>query len=429
MGTKIFKTENVMEIANMIRPIDSASADVIAGFANVVNCSIFDPTDIKHYQIYMDPNRAIVYFDCSFHTTLSNPSQENHSLFAHCNNYINNLFKCAFIGLKDIINIKEIYEEMNTFQFKHSTLINNKIQCKNCKIILCIRLSHEICKLFGPSLHRTIDCYFKNLKIFVHQSTFTKIMLVYMFSKLLNYCLSSFHTAIYLLKYTEFRTRLALLSFITIGSVILYSFNSLFISVTDNDRSHAIIFRMACDAFNEFVKTFLKYYGIVTSEIWTMDWKRVNSEMLELKKWIDISYYNVMRHHAKVAYNHAYNKTMRELLPDLKIITALEYNKYDCDADTLKEFHLTQEIMDGFIPRDFVADRDELVRLCSIRSGIFVPMLQESGLLSPNDIEIMDVVDQIKNNKQKSLTQMSIKSGTSTNNSEMFKKKGKINQA
>eukprot|EP01084_Bolivina_argentea_P194168 333120_1 len=56
-------------------------------------------------------------------------------------------------------------------------------------------------------------------------------------------------------------------------------------------------------------------------------------------------------------------------------------------------------------------------------------MLQESGLLSPNDIEIMDVVDQIKNNKQKSLTQMSIKSGTSTNNSEMFKKKGKINQA
>eukprot|EP01084_Bolivina_argentea_P170494 295430_1 len=234
-------------------------------------CSRLQPMD-KYYEIYMDYNRAIIYFDCGCHYQkhLSNQAiiHQDHSSFKQCNNYIHNLLKCAFIGLQKTITQKDVHPTNICCTFHQSIFFDNTLKCKNCIIILSIKLSQLIVEHFGSSSKQINGTYYPNIKKFYQASIFSRMISIYVFSKLLNHSLSSFHTAGFWLsdqQYTPLRAKHALLSFINVAAAVICTFHQ---TMAENDRGDAIIFRVVSDSFNDLLRTFLKRYNRIKHSEW-----------------------------------------------------------------------------------------------------------------------------------------------------------------
>ena len=233
-------------------------------------CSRLYPTD-KYIDIYMDTKRAIVYFDCGCHKHILEDKCKLHpnhdpSSFVTCLNYIGNLMNCALIGwIKQISPRLDLSPSNIHYKFKESIFINpNEIKCKNCKIILCIFLGHHIRKYF--SRYDDND----NFKTLLQgkRSIFAKIMLIYMTSRLLKYCFSSWHTTKYFITndtFIPFRTKLAVLNFINFGIGTLLAFHK---PMTENDRMDAIIFRITCESLTDLLRVYMKHYNRYKDTEW-----------------------------------------------------------------------------------------------------------------------------------------------------------------
>ena len=222
----------------------------------------------KSIDVCMDPKRAIVYFDCGCHRYIL---AKEHKLYPHhaahsfkqCYKFVDDLLTSALIGWQKIVKESDTHRSRMSGTFNESIFMAKKLKCKNCKIILCVSLAHFIRRYFSTFSGEAE--IFQKLR---RENIFSRIMMIYMVSKLLFYCFSSWHTATYFITddtFIPFRHKWTIFNFINYALGQIKEFHD---GMTPNDRADAIMFRVTCEAVKDLLKVFMKLYGRLKKTGW-----------------------------------------------------------------------------------------------------------------------------------------------------------------
>ena len=234
-----------------------------------ITCTCFRllSTD-KSIDVCMDPKRAIVYFDCGCHRDILEkahklyPKHATHS-FKQCHKFVNDLLTSALIGWQKVIKRSDATRWQISGTFNESIFMAKKLKCKNCQIILCVYLAQFMRTYFSFLLSEI-----KPFNFLKEATIFNRIMMIYMVSKLLFYCFSSWHTATYFItddRFIPFKSKLTIFNFINyaLGEIAQFHYG-----MTPNDRTDAIIFRVTCQAIKDLLKVFMKLYPRLKKTGW-----------------------------------------------------------------------------------------------------------------------------------------------------------------
>ena len=220
-------------------------------------CARLQPNS-KRCEIYVDSRQSIVYVDCGCHRYIvKDKFKLNHQSIKDCNQHVDSLLQYAVIGYENSVSRHAYRYCKDRFQstgFSKSYPILKSLDCKSCRVLLCIKLSSFL-KRYRCGQFRE----------------FTRMMFIYVISKMLCYCLSSWHTASYWtndIKGKDSIMKFHLMHFIHNAMSTLTGFHS---TSTENDRCDAILMRLCSQQFTEFMRLFLKRFrSISESKQWTV---------------------------------------------------------------------------------------------------------------------------------------------------------------
>ena len=219
-------------------------------------CRGLEPT-AKSIDVYLGLQNRWVFFNCGCHRGLRDGTNdyEQHNAFAECVWKTNHLVECIRIGIHN----ESIFKPITNNEWWSTKLICKMLHCKNCLIFLCVKLDRFIRTHYNPK--KPSDLMLAN--------EFSKIIAIYLTSTLFVYCLAYAHTASYWMgaKFDGEQTKVSVLEFIRDSVLFLYRFHR---DSLDDDPTDAVIFRVAIDAFGEFLGLFVKQSGKMNPASW---WK------------------------------------------------------------------------------------------------------------------------------------------------------------
>lgn len=274
--------------------------------------------------IYIDIQKCIVWFDCGCHQKLNhNKYNKHHSKFKQCSKNVKRLLNCSLIGFMKNTSMEEgaKYFQSDKCIFNDSEFVYNRLKCKNCQILLSLKLDKWLSK-------------FLDSNSILHQdhTEFSRILFIYIISNLLKYCLSSANTASFILKNDNYIR--PLLKFILFAVHDLSGFHR---KSTDEDEHDAILFKYAFIAFTQFLKLLINHSSKFSLKWWNIIndgafWQRNsigNKLFIEIKDTIQHFIYQLGNNVVKNMYLINNKNLEKNLILPLIIFLYLFQDKYN----------------------------------------------------------------------------------------------------